>query len=161
MNRIDTINERLASDDDVEFSFDPARLDLDVIHRFLSDESYWSPGILRDTVERAIAHSLCIGAYRGTLQVGFARLITDRATFAYLADVFIVTSERGRGIARRMVRTLLDHDDAQGLRRTLLFTADAQALYRGLGFAALARPERGMEILRPDGYRASATHASP
>ncbi len=147
-------------DDAVEFSFDPARLDLDVIHRFLSGEAYWSLGISRTTVERAIAHSLCIGAYRGGYQVGFARLVTDRATFAYLADVFVVASERGRGIARRMVRTLLEHDDAQGLRRILLFTADAHALYRDLGFSALARPERGMEILRPDSYRASATRAS-
>ena len=155
------MNERSASlDDDVEFSFDPARLDLDVIHRFLSSEAYWSIGIPRITVERAVAHSLCVGAYRGVHQIGFARLTTDRATFAYLADVFVVASERGLGIARRMVRALLDHDDVQGLRRILLFTADAHALYRELGFSALARPERGMEILRPDSYRASETSAS-
>ena len=139
-----------------EFSFYPARLDLDVIHRFLSSEAHWSMGIPRTTVERAIAHSLCIGAYRGAHQVGFARLTTDRATFAYLADVFVVASQRGQGIARSMVRALLDHDEVQGLRRILLFTADAHALYRGLGFSALARPERGMEILRPDSYRESA-----
>ncbi len=146
--------------DDVEVSFDPARLDLDVIHRFLSSEAYWSLGIPRTTVERAIVHSLCIGAYREARQIGFARLTTDRATFAYLADVFVVAGERGLGIARRMIRTLLAHDDVQGLRRILLFTADAHALYRGLGFSALARPERGMEILRPDSYRAPATGAS-
>ncbi len=144
----------------IEFSFDSARLDLDAIHRFLSDEAYWSLGVPRATVECAIAHSLCIGAYRGAHQVGFARLVTDCATFAYLADVFVIASERGRGIAQRMVRTLLDHEDVTGLRRILLFTAETHALYRGLGFSALARPERGMEILRPDSYRGSAAHAS-
>ena len=138
-----------------ELSFDRARLDLDVIHRFLSTEAYWSLGIPRAVVERAIAHSLCIGAYRDGAQVAFARLVTDHATFAYLGDVFVVAAERGAGLATRLVRTLLDHDDIQGLRRVLLFTADAHAVYRGLGFAPLARPERGMEIVVPDVYRAS------
>lgn len=151
------INEKpVSSDDGVEFSFDPARLDLDMIHRFLSREAYWSLDVPRSTLERAVAHSLCIGAYRRAHQIGFARLTTDRATFAYLGDVFVVAEERGFGIARRMVRTLLDHDDVKGLRRILLFTADAHALYRGLGFSPLSRPERGMEILRTDSYRASA-----
>ena len=139
----------------VEFSFDRARLDVDLIHRFLSTEAYWSLGIPRAVVERAIAHSLCIGAYRGGAQVAFARLVTDRATFAYLGDVFVVAAERGAGLATRLVRTLLDHDDVQGLRRVLLFTADAHAVYRRLGFAPLARPERAMEIVVPDVYRAS------
>ena len=147
-------------DEAVEFSFDPTRLDLDVIHRFLSSEAYWSMGIPRATVDRAITHSLCVGAYRGALQIGFARLATDRATFAYLADVFVVASERGLGIARRMLRTLLDHDDVRGLRRILLFTADAHSLYRDLGFSALARPERGMEIVRPEIYGPSVTDST-
>lgn len=146
----------MKSDPPVEFSFDPTRLDLDVVHRFLSTEAYWSPDVPRAIVERAIANSLCIGAYRNARQIGFARLTTDRATFAYLSDVFIVASERGHGVARRMVRALLDHPDVQGLRRMLLFTADAHALYRDLGFLPLSKPERGMEILRPDSYRASA-----
>jgi len=137
-------------------SFDPERLDLDLIHRFLSTQAYWSSGIPRAVVERSVANSLCIGAYRETAQVGFARLVTDRATFAYLADVFVVAAERGHGIATRMVRALLAHHDVQGLRRVLLFTADAHALYEGLGFRTLARPERGMEILRPDVYRSTA-----
>lgn len=155
------MSERSISHDDlVEFSFDSARLDLDIIHRFLSGDAYWSLGISRTTVDRAIVHSLCIGAYRGGHQVGFARLVTDRATFAYLADVFVIAGERGRGIARRMVGTLLEHDNVQGLRRIILFTADAHALYRDLGFSALARPERGMEILRPDSYSAVASRAS-
>ncbi len=146
--------------DTVELSFDPARLDLDLIHRFLSTDAYWSAGIPRAVVERAVANSLCIGAYADGAQVGFARLITDRATFAYLADVFVVSARRGRGIATRMVRALLAHDDVWGLRRVLLFTADAHALYEGLGFASLARPERAMEIVRPNIYRIAASSAA-
>ncbi len=138
----------------IGLSFDPARLDVDVVHRFLSEEAYWSLGIPRATVERAIAHSLCVGAYDDAgAQVGFARLVTDRATFAYLCDVFVLASARGQGLATRMVAALLEHPDTQGLRRTLLFTADAHAVYARLGFASLARPERGMEIVRPDVYR--------
>lgn len=144
----------------VELSFDDARLDIDVIHRFLSTEAYWSPGVPRAVVERAIAHSLCVGAYTENRQVGFARLVTDRATFAYLADVFVVVSERGRGVAKRMVQALLDHGEAGSLRRVLLFTADAHALYRGLGFAPLGRPERAMEIVQPELYRTVASSAA-
>jgi GNAT superfamily N-acetyltransferase len=145
------------SDDSIDLSFDAARLDVAAIHGFLSTQAYWSMGVPRDVVERAIANSLCIGAYRERDQVGFARVVTDRATFAYLADVFVVTSARGQGIARRMVGTLLAHDDLASLRRVLLFTADAHPLYRGLGFAALAKPERGMEILRPDVYESASS----
>ena len=144
-----------------ELSFDRARLDVDRIHRFLSTEAYWSPGVPREVVERAIGNSLCIGAYReGTTQIGFARLVTDRATFGYLADVFVIESARGAGVARTMVRALLDHPDAQGLRRVMLVTADAHPLYRSLGFTALNHPERGMEIVRPDIYRAAQPAAS-
>ena len=139
----------------IEYAFDRERLDVTLIHRFLSTEAYWSTGIPRSVVERAIDHSLCIGAYRGRQQVGFARMTTDRATFAYLGDVFVVASERGQGIATRMVRALLEHPDIVGARRVLLFTADAHAVYAGLGFEPIARPERGMEILRPDVYRSS------
>ena len=145
-----------AAIDGVELSFDTARLDVDLIHAFLSIEAYWSPGIPRATVQRAITNSLCIGAYAGSAQVGFARLVTDRATFAYLCDVFVVAGHRGRGHARRMVDALLYHREAQGLRRILLFTADAHPLYRGLGFSSLARPERAMEVVRTDVYRAAA-----
>jgi N-acetylglutamate synthase-like GNAT family acetyltransferase len=140
-------------DHEIALSFDRARLDVDLIHRFLSTDAYWSKGVPRAVVERAIANSLCIGAYRDTRQVGFARLVTDHATFAYLADVFVVAAERGRGVARRMVRSLLDEAGADRMRRVLLFTADAHDLYRDLGFVPLARPERGMEIVKPDLYR--------
>jgi N-acetylglutamate synthase-like GNAT family acetyltransferase len=137
---------------DVELSFDVARLDVEVIHGFLSRDAYWSKGVPRAIVERAIANSLCIGAYRDGAQVGFARLVTDRATFAYLADVFVTMSMRGSGVGKRMVGALLAHPDVQGLRRSLLFTADAHGLYRQFGFAPLARPERAMEIVDPDVY---------
>ena len=139
--------------DTVEYSFHAARLDIAAIHRYLSNEAYWCLGIPRATVEKAIAHSLCMAAYRGDALIGFARLVTDRATFAYLGDVFVLAPERGQGIATTMVRTLLDHPDAQGLRRTLLFTRDMHALYARLGFDAIAHPERGMEIVRPDIYQ--------
>jgi len=145
------------SADAIDLSFDVARLDVAAIHAFLSTDAYWSMGVPRDVVERAIANSLCIGAYRGSEQVGFARVVTDRATFAYLADVFVVSSARGRGIGRRMVGALLGRDDLRGLRRVLLFTADAHALYRDLGFTALAKPDRGMEILRPDVYKRASS----
>jgi GNAT superfamily N-acetyltransferase len=137
----------------ITLSFDVDQLDRSLIHAFLSTEAYWSIGVPRAVVERAVANSLCIGAYRDGAQVGFARVVTDRATFAYLADVFVIAPARGRGIARTMVDALLAHDDLQGLRRVLLFTADAHPLYRSLGFSALARPERAMEIVRPDVYR--------
>jgi GNAT superfamily N-acetyltransferase len=145
----DTLLERARLD----VSFDVSRIDIDFVHDFLATQAYWSLGIPREVVERSIAHSLCIGAYRGSEQIGFARLVTDRATFAYLADVFVLASERGRGVARRMLKILLDHHDVQGLRRWTLFTSDMHAVYRGLGFKPFAHPERGMEIVDLDPYR--------
>jgi GNAT superfamily N-acetyltransferase len=135
----------------VSISFDPAALDLDVIHGFLTT-SYWSPGIPRDTVARAIAGSLCVGAYRDGAQVGFARLVTDRATFAWLADVFVLPEARGQGIARVMVQALMDHPEMQGLRRWLLATLDAHGVYAALGWTPLERPERFLERHDPDVY---------
>lgn len=138
---------------DIEISFDAARLDVDVIHGFLTT-SYWSPGIPRAIVERAIAGSLCIGAYAGGAQIGFARLVTDRATFAYLADVFVLPEHRGRGVSRRMLAELFAHQEVQGLRRMMLATRDAHGLYAEFGFAPLAVPGRFMERHDPDAYRA-------
>jgi GNAT superfamily N-acetyltransferase len=133
-------------------SFDPEALDLDVIHGFLT-ESYWSPGIPRDTVARAVAGSLCVGAYDAGRQVGFARLVTDRATFAWLADVFVLPEARGQGIARAMVQALMDHPEMQGLRRWLLATLDAHGVYAALGWTPLAHGERFLERHDPDVYR--------
>ena len=128
-----------------EISSDPARLNLDVVHRYLSEESYWAGGIPRAMVERAVAHSLCFGVYAPEGQVGFARVVSDRATFAYLADVFVLSAHRGRGLSKRLMAAVTAHPELQGLRRWMLATADAHGLYRQHGFAALARPERFME----------------
>ncbi len=135
-------------------STDTSRLDLDLVHRFLS-RSYWADGIPRQVVARSIAHSLCFGVYEWGDQVGFARVVTDRATFGYLADVFVLEGHRGRGLSTWLMRVILGHPDLQGLRRFSLVTRDAHALYARFGFAALAAPERHMEILRPDPYLAA------
>jgi GNAT superfamily N-acetyltransferase len=133
-------------------SFDAGALDLDMIHGFLTN-SYWSPGIPRETVARAIAGSLCVGAYAGDgAQIGFARIITDHATFAWLADVFVLPAAQGQGIGRAMVRALMDHPAAQGLRRWMLVTLDAHGLYEKLGWTAPATPERLLERYTPDVY---------
>lgn len=137
-----------------EITTDPSRFDVDAIHAFLS-ASYWSPEVPKAVVERAIAHSLCFGVLMGDRQVGFARVVTDRATFAYLADVYILEAHRGQGIAKRLITAVMQHPDLQGLRRMLLATRDAHTLYAQYGFAALAAPDRMMEVHRPDVYRSS------
>jgi GNAT superfamily N-acetyltransferase len=136
-----------------EISADPARLDLDVIHRYLSEEAYWSPGIPREVVSRAIANSLCFGIYEhGVAQVGFARLITDRATYAYLADVFVLPAHRGKGLSKQLMETIIAHPEVQGLRRWMLATRDAHQLYARYGFTPVAKPDRLMERHDPDVY---------
>ena len=124
----------------------PGRLDLNLIHGFLST-AYWSEGIARETVARAIRHSMPFGLYHDATdsQIGFARIISDRASFAYLADVFVLEGHRGRGLARWLVAGILAHPDLQGLRRFLLATRDAHAIYAAVGFTPLASPERFME----------------
>jgi GNAT superfamily N-acetyltransferase len=140
--------------DEIDASRD--RLDVALIHDFLTS-SYWSPGIPRATVERAIEGSLNFGLYRTmhgrSAQIGFARVVTDGATFAYIADVFVLPDFRGAGLARWLVTAALTHPALQGLRRVLLATKDAHAVYARCGFVPLARPERFMEINRPDIYR--------
>jgi GNAT superfamily N-acetyltransferase len=132
-------------------SDDRWRVDRDVVHRFLS-ESYWARGISRETVERAIRHSLCFGVYHRDLQVGFARMITDQATYAYLADVFVVEPYRGRGLSKWMMECVLAHPGLQGLRRLTLATRDAHGLYARFGFGAPRNPTAWMEIHDPDVY---------
>jgi GNAT superfamily N-acetyltransferase len=130
---------------DYEISTNRARLDLTRIHRFLSTEAYWSPGVSREVVERSIENSLCFGVYTaGGEQVGFARLVTDRATFAWLADVYVEPGHRGNGLGKRLVATVLAHPELQGLRRWMLGTADAHELYRRFGFDALQDVQRFM-----------------
>ncbi|ADB35038.1 GCN5-related N-acetyltransferase [Kribbella flavida DSM 17836] len=125
---------------------DPARIDLDVVHGFLRT-AYWSPGVPREVVRKAVAGSLCLGVYAsdGT-QVGFARAVTDRATFAWIADVFVQEQYRGHGLGRFVVSTLLEHPDLRGVRRTMLATADAHELYRSYGFKDLEQPERFLAV---------------
>jgi N-acetylglutamate synthase-like GNAT family acetyltransferase len=135
-----------------EISTDQERLDVTVIHAFLA-QSYWSPGIPRAVVERAIDNSLCFGLYRQAEQVGFARVVTDKATFAYLADVFILEPHRGKSLSKWLIQVIKEHKDLQGLRRFMLGTKDAHGLYRQFGFGELANPSRMMEILKPDVYR--------
>jgi N-acetylglutamate synthase-like GNAT family acetyltransferase len=138
---------------DYEISTDPDRLDIEVIHRFLAEDSYWSRGIPRSIVVRAIANSLCFGVYHRGGQVGFARIVTDRSTFALLADVFILEPHRGKGLSKWLMRCVVEHQDLQGLRRLLLLTSDAHGLYSQFGFEPLGNPSRFMEVLRPDVYR--------
>jgi GNAT superfamily N-acetyltransferase len=130
----------------IDFSDDKARLDVARIHGWLAS-SYWSPGIGRDLIVRAIAGSHCLGAYREGGQVGFARMITDHATFAWLSDVWVDESARGQGIARAMVRWFLDHADYRRIRRISFRTLDAHGVYAPLGFRPVAEPQNIMERL--------------
>jgi GNAT superfamily N-acetyltransferase len=132
-----------------EISTDRSRLDLDLIHGFLAREFWDSAGIPREVVERSIAHSLCFGVYEGERQVGFARVVTDRATFAFVSDDFVIESHRGRGLATWLMQTILAHPDLQGLRRIMLVTHDPR-LYLKSGFTALKAPETYMEFRDPD-----------
>lgn len=131
-------------DGDILITTDPARLDLDVIHGFLS-QSYWASGVAREVVERSIRHSICFGALDGERQVGFARVISDRATYAYVADVFVLPSHRGLGIGKRLMACITTHPELQRLRLWTLFTRDAHGLYRQYGFHEARLPERLME----------------
>ena len=131
-------------------SDDPGLLDLKGVHRYLAEESYWARGIARETVERSVRHSLCFGVYHHGMpgrvaQAGFARVVSDHATFAYLADVFILPEHRGRGLSKRLIATILAHPQLQGLRRWALATRDAHGLYRQFGFEPLLKPENRME----------------
>lgn len=133
-------------------SDDRSKIDLEAVHAFLA-RSYWAEGIPREILERAIANSLCFGVYEGGRQVGFARAITDRATYAYLADVFLLESHRGLGLARLLMSAIAEHPELRGLRRWGLVTRDAQGLYAKYGFRPLANPSRHMEIHDPEVYR--------
>ena len=129
---------------DYAISCDPKRLDLGVVHGFLRT-SYWAQNVSEEVVRRSIEHSLCFGVYDRESQVGFARVITDRATFAYLADVFIVEQHRGHGLGTWLIETIVSHPELSGLRRWILVTRDAHDLYRKFGFMELQNPERFME----------------
>ncbi|MEO8086350.1 MAG: GNAT family N-acetyltransferase [Bacteroidota bacterium] len=133
-------------------STDKSQLEIGMIHSYLSVESYWAKGIPEETLRRSIENSICFGVYYGNQQVGFARVCSDCATFAYLADVFILPAHRGLGLSKMLMETIFEHPDLQGLRRWLLGTADAHGLYAKYGFTTLAKPERMMEKHNPEVY---------
>ena len=133
-------------------STDKSRLDVDMIHRYLSEEAYWSRNIPRDLVERSIDNSICFGAYDGHKQVGFARVVSDCATFGYIGDVFVLPPHRGRGVSRQIMQAIREHPDLQRLRRWHLVTTDAHGLYEQFGFRKLTKPERHMELVVENPY---------
>lgn len=133
-------------------STDPAEFDLDAIHAYLV-RAYWSEGIPRSTVERAVANSLGFAVLQGKAQVGFARLVTDSATYAYLCDVYVLEDHQGKGLGKWLMECVTAHPALQGLRRFALATRDAHGLYRQFGFRELSKPDSAMEILRPNIYR--------
>jgi GNAT superfamily N-acetyltransferase len=137
----------------IEISEDKTRLDVPFIHRFLSEESAWAGGISLPLVQKAVANSLCFGAYENGAQVGFARVVTDYASFAYLCDVFVPTGHRGRGISRMLVDAVLAHPELQNLRRFTLVSTSARGLYQQYGWTALNAPDAHMERFAPDVYR--------
>ncbi len=140
--------------DGYTISTDAAKLDLAVIHQYLSHDSYWAQNIPLEVVERSIANSFCFGLYHNNQQVGFARLVTDKATFAYLADVFVLPGHRGKGLSKWLMSVIHSHPEMQGLRRWLLGTKDAHDLYKQFGWVPL--PEdvvpRFMQLHNPDVY---------
>lgn len=130
---------------------DLRKLDLDAIHAFLS-RSFWAEGIPKETMAKAIGNSLCFGLFDGSNQIGFARVVTDRATYGYLCDVYVLETHRGRGLGKWLIETVMTHPDLQGLRRFQLVTRDAHGLYSRHGFDAPSSPHRHMEIFRHGMY---------
>jgi GNAT superfamily N-acetyltransferase len=142
---------------DFRISTDRSRLNLDVIHGFLTN-CYWARGIPREVVARSIEHSLCFGVYDGNgAQVGFARVVSDFATVAYLGDVFVLESHRGRGLSKWMMERIMQHPALQNLRRWILLSRDAHGLYSKFGFTPVKSPERYMELHQPDVYEIRKT----
>lgn len=132
-------------DDQYKISADKSLLNVALIHQFLGQESYWAQNIPVETVQRSIDSSLCFGIYQGDQQVGFARIISDQATFAYLADVFVLPEHRGKGLSKRLLETISNWPSLQGLRRWILVTRDAHTLYEQFGFTALDKPDFFMQ----------------
>ena len=141
------------NEDDCLISTDKSRLDRALIHQYLSERSYWAKNIPLETMNRSIENSLCFGLYRDGRQIGFARVVTDCATFAWLADVFVLEEQRGHGFGKRLISAVQAHPLLQGLRRFMLGTADAHGLYQQFGFMPLKQVERFMEIHEPNPYK--------
>jgi len=138
-------------------STDRTRLDAALVHRYLAGDSYWARGVPLEVVQRAIRNSLCFGLYNDDLQVGFARVVTDASTFAYLADVFIIPGHRGIGLGKQLMAAVMAHPDLQGLRRFMLATRDAHGLYRQFGFSEPKNPQVLMERHDPDIYQGAGS----
>jgi GNAT superfamily N-acetyltransferase len=132
-------------------STDQSRFDVEMIYAFLTS-CYWAQGVPRDVVQRSIENALCFGVFDGDAQVGFARVITDRATYAYIGDVFVLESHRGRGLGKRLMQAIMEHPELQGFRRWSLVTSDAHGLYEQFGFTTLSRPQDYMELRDLDVY---------
>lgn len=132
---------------------DVAKVDIDVVHQFLSEQSYWAKGIPRETVARSVQHSICFSVLHEGELIGFARITSDHATVAYLGDVFVLPAHRGRGISTWLLQCISSHPELQGLRRWMLATADAHGLYKKFGFTGLRAPDRWMEKHHADVYR--------
>jgi N-acetylglutamate synthase-like GNAT family acetyltransferase len=138
--------------DQYTITTDKEKFDVDLIHSFLTN-SYWAEGISKEIIRRSIDGALCFGVFENNKQIGFARMITDKATFAYLADVFIIEEYRGRGLSKWLMQIVISHPDLQGLRRMMLATRDAHELYKKFGFIRLNNVDRWMHIHDPDVYK--------
>jgi len=143
------INDEAYHKKGFSISNDQSLLDFETIYRYLDKDSYWAKGIPPDRLRRAIENSLCFGVYHQQRQVGLARVITDKATFAYICDVFVLDDYRGQGLSKWLMQTIRTHPDLQGLRRWSLATSDAHGLYQQFGFTPISKPESWMEIFSP------------
>jgi GNAT superfamily N-acetyltransferase len=152
---MDLIKEKVT--DGILFSTDKARIDVSFVHQYLSNESYWAAGIPLALVQQSINNALCVGVYDGDRQIGFSRVITDFATFGYLADVFVEESYRGKGLSKILMDFILSFPELKILRRMLLATRDAHGLYAQFQFKPLTSPDKFMEFHRPDIYKQLAT----
>ena len=143
------MNDEVFIKRDFLISTDKTLLDIEAIYNYLNDDSYWAQGIPLEKLKKAIANSMCFGVYNNNKLVGFARVVTDNATFAYICDVFILPIYRKKGLSKWLMQTIVNHPDLQGLRRWSLATADAHKLYSQFGFSQISKPENWMEIFTP------------
>lgn len=140
---------------DFTISTDKSKLDLEVIHDYLANQSYWSKNIPKERIRKSIANALCFGIYYKDNQIGYAKVVSDFSTMAYLGDVFVLEDYRGQGLSKWLMETIMSHPELTGLRRWILLTSDAHELYKKFGWQPIASPEKWMEIHRPDIFRES------
>jgi GNAT superfamily N-acetyltransferase len=147
------MNDEVFINKGYEISTDKNLLDFEVIHKYLSEDSYWANGMPAEVLKTAIENSVCFGVFYLQQQIGFASVITDKATFAYIGNVFVLPGFRGKGLSKWLMQTIMAHPELQGLRRWLLATADAHGLYKQFGFKEISHPDRWMEIYTPGIYK--------